>query len=273
MHDETLIVIGMVITNINSHYVFCRFRATRGLCLGLSTSSCRLIVKTVMLTRRLALLTTAMTAMTSYWSQWREARGSPRGHPVHRGVRHAMHAMRAMRGAVRMVRGEGCGLARLLSTGQLPLAPGWHKTANVAPPAVRSFMESQGPTTMLPPGTAPSCFFDQIFELDYSEKLAEATNINAVVKSPPVGDGPHERLATADCKWHATTAIEMGIKKDLPEYKDYWATDPILHDAIVLSVMTRLRYEKLSQYLHCSIAANEDAVRVPGRCRQICGHF
>ena len=73
---------------------------------------------------------------------------------------------------------------------------------------------------------------------------------------------------TADRKWHATTAIEMrayvGINitmgiKDLPEYKDYWATDPILHDAFVSGVMNRLRHEKLSQYLHCSIAANEDA--------------
>ena len=84
--------------------------------------------------------------------------------------------------------------------------------------------------------------------------------MNAVVKASPVGWGPYRRLATSVRSWHATTAIDMkgyvavnitmGIK-DLPEYKDYWATDPILHDPFVSGLMTRKRFEKLSQYIHC----------------------
>ena len=67
---------------------------------------------------------------------------------------------------------------------------------------------------------------------------------------------------------HSTTAAEMqaylGVNmamefKDQPEYKDYWATDPILHDPFISSVLSRQRYEKLCQYLHCSILANEQA--------------
>ena len=175
--------------------------------------------------------------------------------------------MRAMRGAVRTVRGRGRGLARLPAAG-LTLAPGWRKTSDVEPPTVHPFSEAQGPTTMLPPGTSPISFFQQIFGTDYFDNLAETTNLNAVVKAPPIGWGPHARLATSDRSWHPTTAIElkafvainitMGIK-ELPEYKDYWATDPILHDPFVSGTMTRKRFEKLSQYIHCSIAADEDA--------------
>ena len=52
--------------------------------------------------------------------------------------------------------------------------------------------------------------------------------------------------------------MAMGFK-DLPEYKDYWATDPILHDPFISSVLSRQRYEKLCQYLLCSILTNKEA--------------
>ena len=52
--------------------------------------------------------------------------------------------------------------------------------------------------------------------------------------------------------------IVMGIT-DLPEYRDYWSEDPILHDTFVASVMARRRYEKLGQYFHCSLAGEEMA--------------
>ena len=51
--------------------------------------------------------------------------------------------------------------------------------------------------------------------------------------------------------------MQMGIKV-LPEYKDYWSSDPALNDPFISKTMSRKRYEKLSQYFHCSIAAEED---------------
>ena len=92
--------------------------------------------------------------------------------------------------------------------------------------------------------------------------------MNAVAKSPPPQDVAHARIATSDGTWHPTTAAEMqayiGVNmamgfKDLPEYKDYWATDPILHDPFISSVLSRQRYEKLCQYLDCSILTNKEA--------------
>ena len=50
----------------------------------------------------------------------------------------------------------------------------------------------------------------------------------------------------------------MGIDQS-PEYKDAWSGDPIVRNLFISSVMPRTRYEKLSQYMHCSVAANEVA--------------
>ena len=96
----------------------------------------------------------------------------------------------AMLGAVRTVRVRVRGLAPLPAVG-LTLAPGWRKTSDVVPPTVHSFTEAQGLTTVLPPGTSPISFFEQIFGTDYFDNLAETTNLNAVVEAPPVGWGPH----------------------------------------------------------------------------------
>ena len=83
----------------------------------------------------------------------------------------------------------------------------------------------------------------------------------------PVDMDPHRQFDTGDPLWHPTTAdevkayiginIAMGIK-NLPGYKDYWSTEPLLHDAFISGILTRTRYEKLCQYLHCSVPANED---------------
>ena len=84
---------------------------------------------------------------------------------------------------------------------------------------------------------------------------------------PPRGYGPHLQFESGDPLWHPTTAdeikayiginIAMGIK-NLPGYKDYWSTEPLLHDAFISGILTRTRYEKLCQYLHCSVPGNED---------------
>ena len=58
----------------------------------------------------------------------------------------------------------------------------------------------------------------------------------------------------------AFMAINMAARIDQsPEYKDAWSVDPIVRNMFISSVMSRTRYEKLSQYMHCSVAANEVA--------------
>ena len=52
-------------------------------------------------------------------------------------------------------------------------------------------------------------------------------------------------------------AIIMWLN-DESEYTDYWSNEPMLNAPFISGMMHRRRYEKLSQYVHVSIAANPD---------------
>ena len=146
--------------------------------------------------------------------------------------------------------------------------PGWQAVEDVGDPAgVRPFREATGPTDPLPHDARAVDFLHQMVGADFFAKLAAATNANAARKRPPAKprDDP---TATSDLHWHATTEDEMrafiGINiamglKDLADYRDCWSDEPILHDTFVAGVMPRCRYEKLFQYFHCSLPADEVA--------------
>ena len=109
----------------------------------------------------------------------------------------------------------------------------------------------------------PACnliFFNQLFGTSLLPDIVMATNLNAVAKSPPAAIVADDPYATSDRNWHVTNVEEMramGISEN-PEYKDFWCADHVLRNMFVPSTMPRLRYEKLCQYLHCSVVENED---------------
>lgn len=166
-------------------------------------------------------------------------------------------------------RGRGRGREYAVTTlaQPAPVDPGWEKTEDVAPPTVKPFTDTSGPTETLLATSTPLAFFRLMFSADFFETLAEATNLNAVEKHPPPAGAAHGRLDTSDPKWHMTSADEMhyffainmvmGINVK-PEYKDYWRGDIVLRDSYISAIMTRLRYEKLTQYFHCSVNGQED---------------
>ena len=99
----------------------------------------------------------------------------------------------------------------------------------IDPPTVHPFREPSGPTDPLPHDARPIEFFEKMFDVNFFEKLATSTNLNAAAKRPPVQ--PTDNVnATSDPHWQPTTASEMnayvglniamGIK-DMPEYRDY----------------------------------------------------
>ena len=81
-----------------------------------------------------------------------------------------------------------------------------------------------------------------------------------MAKSPPRGYGPHLQFETRDPLWHPTTAdeikayiginIAMGIK-NLPGYKDYRSTEPLLHDAFISGILTRTRNSASTSTVLC----------------------
>ena len=193
-------------------------------------------------------------------------------------VRAAPRERTALRGRAAL-RGRGRGRRARVDPETIVPDPGWRKTADADPPTVAAFTFTF-PTTPLPANTPLISFFCQIFVDDFFNHLAAATNENAATKAPPaagVAGAEVDANVTSDRRWHATNSEEMkafiainiimGIK-DLSEYVDYWSTDPILHDPFVANTMPRRRYEKLCQFMHCSIAADEDRADklVPTRC-------
>ena len=161
-----------------------------------------------------------------------------------RGIAHASGVRRA-RGVGR-ARGIGraggyhrrAGRRGHTNTATLVLEPGWQRTADVQPPVVRPFSQEAGPRNPLPHSASPLEFFNQMFGVDFFVNLAAATNANAAVKRPPL-QPTVDVYATSDPHWHPTSAAEVqafvGINiamgtADLPEYKDYWSEEPILHN-------------------------------------------
>ena len=190
----------------------------------------------------------------------RAARGgaAPRARQGRRGA-----SGRARCGGARCGRRRGGGL-RL---DELVVEPGWQKMDDVVPDAVHPFNEPSGPTVPLPPDACPIAFFDQMFGEAFFDRMAEATNANAAARRPPLV-ATVDVNATSDPHWNMTTAAEMrafiGLNiamgfKDLPEYRDYWSEEPILHDEFVANIMSRRRYEKFVEYFHCSMPAEETA--------------
>ncbi len=89
--------------------------------------------------------------------------------------------------------------------------------------------------------------------------------MNAVCKRPPIIPDVNNEYATSDQYWKPTygdeikafvgISILMGLKQ-MPEYNDYWSNDPMMNDSYIASRMSKNRYEKLSQFFHCSNPAD-----------------
>ena len=89
--------------------------------------------------------------------------------------------------------------------------------------------------------------------------------MNAVCKRPPIIPDANNQYATSDKYWKPTDGDEMkafvGINilmglKQMPEYNDYWSNDPMMNDSYIASRLSKNRYEKLSQFFHCSNPAD-----------------
>ena len=126
-------------------------------------------------------------------------------------------------------------------------------------------METPGPQCGLPFDTPALDYLLCLVGADFFEILANNTNLNAAIKKPPDVIDPDDRFATSDKYWTKTDALEMrafvGINilmgiKQTPEYNDSWSTDSALNDGYISSVLSKNRYEKLSQYFHCSNPAD-----------------
>ena len=114
---------------------------------------------------------------------------------------------------------------------------------------IRPFQEPAGPQHDLPPGSHPLDFFHLIFEEAFFTQISDQTNLYATQCQVGRQDTRWTPTTPEEIKAFISIQIIMGIHQ-LPEYSLYWADDRNLNVPGVSEVMTKARYEKLSQYLH-----------------------
>ena len=128
-------------------------------------------------------------------------------------------------------------------------ADGW--TEKLRDVYIQEFAEDVGATFILGSEAKEQDFFGKIFPDEIFEILAEQTNLYALQLQV-------ERHKV-DERWTPTTPEEMrcfvGLRifmslVDLPEIKMYWSQDKFYGDFAIAEIMTRDRFEKLSQYIH-----------------------
>ena len=110
----------------------------------------------------------------------------------------------------------------------------------------------------VPPESRSDFFFNLIFSDELIDIIVRETNRYARQKLA----GNDTRLA----KWHDTTRQEvkayfgiclvMGIN-NLPRLAMYWSSDPFIGNTGIQNIMTKNRFEELSQYLHFSNSETE----------------
>lgn len=122
-------------------------------------------------------------------------------------------------------------------------------TDQLAPINVREFTEAAGPKHDLPPGSHPINFFNLLFEDNFFQTVADETNLYATQMQQNRPDPRWEPTTCDEMRAFFSLQIIMGIHQ-LPEYSLYWADDKCLNVPGVSEVMTKARYEKLTQYFH-----------------------
>ena len=94
----------------------------------------------------------------------------------------------------------------------------------------------------------PIDYFHLFLPESFFEDCAEQTNLYAQQMQEKI-DERWEACTVSDVKIFLYVNIYFGIKR-LPHYAHYFAEHPLLRVEAVASVLTKARYEKLSQYFH-----------------------
>ncbi|XP_063971496.1 piggyBac transposable element-derived protein 4-like [Lytechinus pictus] len=136
---------------------------------------------------------------------------------------------------------------------------GWSN--NIPDVNLGAYGENSGPKCNLPYDAPELDYLKCVIGEDFFEMLARNTNINAATKKPPVDADNNDEYASSDPAWTPTNDKEMmafvaintlmGITRTA-EYNDCWSQDQALRNEYISKLMTKNRYEKLCQYLHCS---------------------
>ena len=145
----------------------------------------------------------------------------------------------------------------------LPELGGWDSRTH--PVSSTSFSEDVGVFHDLPVGADPFDFFQLFFPDRVFEMMAVETNRYAHQTFQEKGkvDPRWQNTDAGEMKVYMAINIMMGIHI-LPRYTNYWSTDERLNVPCISRLMSRVRFEKLGQYLHLNDKRQCAARGTPG---------
>ena len=141
--------------------------------------------------------------------------------------------------------------------GQPALPQTW--TEQLSTSVIEDFVEHPGPNTVLEASKKEIDFFHLLFTEDLYELIARETNKYA--------EQLQQRNGKQDTYWQPTDAAEIrtfiGMRiymsvVNLPTMKMYWSEDKLFGNFGIAEVMSRARFDKISQYFHVSDRAGYD---------------
>ena len=133
-------------------------------------------------------------------------------------------------------------------------------TRHTHPININDFKESTGPNHNLQWDASPLDYFYLMFSEDTFEHIVRETNRYQHAKKP--GDKYWTPITIPELKAYFGIQIIMGIHQ-LPAYWCYWSGEDFLRVDAVANIMSKSRYEKISEYFH--VESGENAPRgTPG---------
>ena len=124
-----------------------------------------------------------------------------------------------------------------------------------------------GPAILLGPQAKPDDYFLAMFGISTFVVMAKQTNLYATQVQDKAGKRDESWTPTPEdgkeMRAFFAVNIMMGIIS-LPSYEMYWKADSRLNQSSVSAVMTKRRYEKLSQYVHLADNSAMPAPNTPG---------
>lgn len=130
----------------------------------------------------------------------------------------------------------------------LPITPASSPTQSLNIMQHAPFLQSVGPTNLLPQSAKAADFFMQFFDEDMIQHLVDQTNLYAE-KNPPGSRYPWYDTSASEIKAFLGLIIAMGIKR-LPSIPDYWSSDPILGAPELVKGFPLNRFKHLLGSLH-----------------------
>lgn len=123
--------------------------------------------------------------------------------------------------------------------------------SSFTPVSVAEFTQPTGPTNILGVDKTEVDFFSLLFPEDVFDLLTDQTNLYAHQCQTRKPDPKWKNVTKAEMKAFIGIHVVMSVIQ-LPAYKCYWNSEELFAVPSIPNIMSRDRFDKILQYMHCN---------------------